>query len=57
MVTGAWLLGIGVVTFGVSAAIVSAGGTALLVGATIGALLFAIGLIVLLVGAIIYAVN
>jgi len=57
MITGAWLLGIGVVTFGVSAAIVSAGGTALLVGATIGALLFAIGLIVLLVGAIIYAVN
>lgn len=57
MVTGAWLLGIGVVTFGVSAAIVSAGGTAMLVGATIGALLFAIGLIVLLVGAIIYAVN
>jgi hypothetical protein len=51
------LLGIGVVTFGVSVAIVSAGGTALLVGATIGALLFAIGLVVLLVGAIIYAAN
>jgi hypothetical protein len=57
MTTGAWLLGIGAVTFGASVAIVSAGGTALLVGATIGALLFAIGLVVLLVGAIIYAAD
>jgi hypothetical protein len=55
--TGAWLLGIGLVTVGVSAAVIASGGTALVVGVTIGALLFAIGLVVLLVGAIIYAAN
>ncbi|HEX4416565.1 MAG TPA: hypothetical protein VH165_01645 [Kofleriaceae bacterium] len=49
-----YLLGIGVVTFGASAALVDAS-AAFLVGATIGAVLFAIGLVTLIVGAIIYA--
>lgn len=55
--TGAWLLGIGAVTFGVSAGIVSAGADIFLIGMTVGAVLFAIGLVVLIVGGIIYAAT
>lgn len=55
--TGAWLLGIGVLTFGVSAGLVSIGATPLLIGMTVGALMFAIGLIVLIVGALIYVAS
>jgi hypothetical protein len=54
--TGAILMGVGVVTFGVSVALVGTW-TGFLVGATIGAVLFAVGLIVLIVGAIIYAAS
>jgi hypothetical protein len=59
MRAGGYLLGIGVLTFGVSAAIISGSGDgAFAIGAlglTAGALLFAIGLITLLISAIIAA--
>ena len=51
---GGYMLGIGVLTFGVSTALVSTS-AAFLVGMTVGALLFAIGLITLLISAIIAA--
>jgi hypothetical protein len=56
---GGYMLGIGVITFGVSAAIVSGASegaiTLGLIGMTAGALLFSIGLITLLISAIIAA--
>jgi hypothetical protein len=57
LVTGAWMLGIGLVTFGVSTLLVSAGAGIFLFGMTVGALMFAIGLIVVIVGALIYAAS
>lgn len=51
---GAYLLGIGVVTGGVSLALTEAA-EGFVVGVTVGAILVAVGLIVLLVSAIIYA--
>jgi hypothetical protein len=51
-----YMMGIGVVTFGLSAALVDTS-DAFLIGLTVGALLFAIGLVTLIVGAIIYAAN
>jgi hypothetical protein len=51
---GGYMLGIGVVTFGLSLALVSSS-EAFLVGMTVGALLFSIGLITLLISAIIAA--
>ncbi|MEO8844800.1 MAG: hypothetical protein ABI591_23635 [Kofleriaceae bacterium] len=51
-----YMMGIGVVTFGVSAALVDSS-EAFLFGLTVGAVLFAAGLITLIVGAIIYAAN
>jgi hypothetical protein len=51
-----YMMGIGVVTFGLSAALVDSS-DAFLIGLTVGALLFAIGLITLIVGAIIYSAN
>src|SRR6185295_16562999 len=53
---GGYMLGIGVITFGVSLALVSSADV-FLIGMTVGALLFAIGLIVLLISAIIMAAN
>jgi hypothetical protein len=58
--TGAILMGVAVVTAGVSALFVAAGGGAVILGAiglTVGAILFAVGLIMLIVGAIIYAAS
>jgi hypothetical protein len=55
MNTGAWLMGIGVVVFGVSGLIVAAGAFPFVFGMTVGALLFAAGFICLIVGAIIHA--
>jgi hypothetical protein len=52
--TGGYMLGIGVVTFGVSLLLVSAS-DAFLIGMTVGAILFAIGLITVLISAIIMA--
>jgi len=57
LTTGAWMLGIGAITFGASTGIVAAGGSAFVLGMTIGALLFAIGLIVVIVGALINATQ
>jgi hypothetical protein len=51
-----YMMGIGVVTFGISAALVDSS-DAFLIGLTVGALLFAIGLITLIVGAIMYSAN
>jgi len=51
-----YMMGIGVVTFGISAALVDSS-DAFLIGLTVGALLFAIGLVTLIVGAIIYSAN
>ena len=51
-----YMMGIGVVTFGISLALVDSS-DAFLIGLTVGALLFAIGLVTLIVGAIIYASN
>jgi hypothetical protein len=51
--SGLWMMGIGVVTFGVSAAIVNSGSFPFVIGMTAGAVLFAVGLITLIVGAII----
>jgi hypothetical protein len=51
---GGYMLGIGVITFGVSLALVSSVDV-FLIGMTVGALLFAIGLITLLISAIISA--
>ena len=55
--TGCWLLGIGVVTFGLSTIFVSAGVVPFLIGMTVGAILFAVGFICLIVGALIYAFS
>jgi hypothetical protein len=49
-----YMMGIGVVTFGISAALVDSS-DAFLIGLTVGAVLFAIGLVTLIVGAILYA--
>ena len=57
VLSGAILLGVGVVIFGVSAAIVSAGWFPGVFGMTVGAVTFAVGLIVLIVGALIYAFS
>jgi hypothetical protein len=57
MNTGAILMGIGVVTFGASAAIVAAGGFPGVFGMTVGAILFAVGFVTLIVGALIYAFS
>jgi hypothetical protein len=57
IVSGAILLGVGVVIFGVSAAVVSAGWFPGVFGMTIGAVTFAVGLIVLIVGALISAFS
>jgi hypothetical protein len=54
MKVGGYMLGIGIITFGLSALLVDAS-EAFLVGATVGALLFAIGLLVVLISAIIAA--
>ena len=54
---GAKLLGIGAVTFGISAIFVSNEVFPFVIGMTVGAILFAIGLITLIVGAIIYGLN
>jgi hypothetical protein len=58
--TGATLMGVAVLTAGVSAIFIAAGGGAVIVGAiglTVGAILFAVGFIVLIVGALIYAAT
>jgi hypothetical protein len=55
--SGAILLGVGVVIFGVSAAVVSAGWFPGVFGMTIGAVTFAVGLIVLIVGALMAAFS
>ncbi len=55
--SGLWMMGIGAVTFGVSAIIVNAGVFGLVFGMTAGAVLFAIGFITLIVGAIIRAAK
>lgn len=57
IMSGAILLGVGVIIFGVSAAIVSAGWFPGVFGLTVGAVTFAVGLIVLIVGALIYAFS
>ncbi len=57
MKTGGILMGIGVLTFGVSAAVVASGGIPGLFGMTVGAILFAAGLICLIVGAVLYAAS
>ena len=57
VLSGAILLGCGVVIFGVSAAIVSAGWFPGVFGMTVGAVTFAVGLIVLIVGALIAAFS
>lgn len=55
---GGVMMGIGAVTFGVSALILSSGGAdAFLVGLTVGSILFGIGLLFLIVGAIIAAAS
>jgi hypothetical protein len=55
---GGAMMGIGVVVGGVSAAILSGGGPfGFVVGVTVGAILFAAGLIVLIIGAIMAAVE
>jgi hypothetical protein len=55
--SGLWMMGIGVATFGVSAIIVNAGSFPFVFGMTAGAVLFAVGLITLIVGAIIRLVK
>jgi hypothetical protein len=55
--TGAILLGIGVITFLGSTALVALGAVPFVVGMTVGAVLFAIGLVMIIVGAIIYAAS
>ncbi len=55
--TGVTMMGIGAVTFGLSAIFVSNGVFPFVFGMTVGAVLFAIGLIALIVGAIIVAAN
>jgi hypothetical protein len=55
--SGLWMMGIGAVTFGVSAIFVNAGSFPFVFGMTAGAVLFAIGLITLIVGAIIRLVK
>lgn len=53
---GGAMMGVGVVTFGVSALILSAGGSdGFLIGITVGSILFGLGLLFLIVGAIIAA--
>lgn len=54
---GAEMMGIGILIFGVSAIFVSNGAVPLLIGMTVGAVLFAIGLITLIVGALIKALH
>ena len=54
---GAKMMGIGAVTFGISTIFVANDVFPFVVGMTVGALLFAIGLLTLIVGAIIYAAN
>ncbi len=56
MKVGGVMMGIGVVTFGISAALVDTSDAAL-VGLTVGSVLVGVGLIVLIVGALIYAAN
>jgi hypothetical protein len=53
--SGAYMMGIGAITFGFSAIVVNAGTFGFVFGMTAGAVLFAIGLITLIVGAIIRA--
>lgn len=55
--SGAWMMGIGVITFGISGLLVSADMFPFVFGMTAGAVLFAIGLITLIVGGIIMAVK
>lgn len=55
--SGAWMMGIGVLTFGISGLMVSADVFPFVFGMTAGAVLFAIGLITLIVGGIIMAVK
>lgn len=55
--TGGFMMGIGVLIFGASVGLVSAGAEGFIFGATLGAVLFAIGFIVIIVSAIIYAAN
>jgi hypothetical protein len=55
--TGAKMMGIGAITFGVSAIFVANDAFPFVIGMTVGAVLFAIGLITLIVGAIIVAAN
>ena len=51
------MMGIGILTFGIGGIFVSNGALPLLIGMTIGAVLFAIGLITLIVGALIKALH
>jgi len=57
MTTGGILMGVGVVVFGISSAVVAGGAFAGVFGVTVGALLFAAGLICLIVGALLYAAG
>jgi hypothetical protein len=54
---GAIMLGVGLVVFGVSSAIVAAGAFPGVFGMTVGAVLFAVGLVVLIVGALMHAFS
>jgi uncharacterized membrane protein YgdD (TMEM256/DUF423 family) len=54
---GGLLLGIGVATFAGSAVFVALGADLFVIGMTVGAILFAVGLVMLIVGAIIYAAS
>jgi hypothetical protein len=54
LITGAWTLGLGVVTFAASLAVVETSDVALL-GITFGALSIAVGFVFLIIGAILYA--
>jgi hypothetical protein len=53
MRAGAYMMGIGTVTFGVSALLINASDV-LVIGATVGALLFAIGFVVVVISGLIY---
>jgi hypothetical protein len=57
MNTGGLLLGIGVATFAGSAIFVALGAFPLVIGMTVGAILFAVGLVMVIVGAIISAAS
>lgn len=57
MKSGAWMMGIGAVTFGISAILTSEASFGFVFGMTAGAVLFAIGFFTLIFGALLYLIK